>query len=241
MILNKLNNLTSLNKTELSIIEYLEAAILNNEDVTIRNVAKATFSSPTTIYRAVKKLGFNGYSEMIYHFKESARSDNKNIDLEFLDSLLINFNHEILCDFCALMEQVGNNKIALIGLDYSGIVSDYISRRLSLIGFNVYLGNHFDVISNSKNQEEVKLLITVSKSGETSEIMRMVENARKYAINVLSFVGSTDSSIARNSSLPLVVDIPHNPLSSYNGEVFYGKAILVFETLLEYYLKNKNQ
>ena len=58
------------------------------------------------------------------------------------------------------------NRISCLGLGYSEIVCDYITRKLSMLGFIAYNGAHLDVYDAGPIQRKPALLIVVSKSGE---------------------------------------------------------------------------
>ena len=56
-----------LNDTELNIVEtIMNELAIGNERISIRELASKTFVSTTTIINLAKKLGFIGYSQMIY-------------------------------------------------------------------------------------------------------------------------------------------------------------------------------
>ncbi|MEG0577861.1 MAG: MurR/RpiR family transcriptional regulator [Bacilli bacterium] len=244
MVKVNFKNMTLLNAAELAILDKIEVAIFNNEsDVTIRTMAKSCYSSTTTIYRIVKKLGFSGYSEMIYAIKESFKSKNNNFSFtsNHFDNLFVNSSMSEIDYFVQLLDECKGGRIALVGLDYSGLICDYINRRLSLFGFSGYLGNPMDIASKTKSQQDVSLLIVVSKSGETAEIVRIVDESRKYAIKVVSILGTPSSTLSHKSTLSFVVKSNFTPLSSSEADYFYGKTILAFESLLDYYLNRKDQ
>ena len=72
-----------LNDTETSILKYLQENISDLKKIGIRKVAKDNYTSTTTVYKLCKKLNFEGYSDMIYHFTYSSQIDDSetNIDI----------------------------------------------------------------------------------------------------------------------------------------------------------------
>ena len=79
MDLNYLCEKYQLNEIEKSILQYLHKNISDLKKIGIRKVAKDNYTSTTTVYKLCKKLNFEGYSDMIYHFSYSNKiNDTKN-------------------------------------------------------------------------------------------------------------------------------------------------------------------
>ncbi len=56
-----------LNATELRVLQYILKAVEQGEPkINIRTVAKESFVSTTVVVNLAKKLGYQGYSDMIY-------------------------------------------------------------------------------------------------------------------------------------------------------------------------------
>ncbi|WP_260289858.1 MurR/RpiR family transcriptional regulator [Pediococcus parvulus] len=62
-----------LNQLELSIYKYIIAHPVEVEGMTIRQLAKKSHVSPTTILRFLHKMDFDGYSEFKYALKRQQK------------------------------------------------------------------------------------------------------------------------------------------------------------------------
>ena len=60
----------SLTRAEYRVLAHLTAHPLQVGKMTVRDLAQATYVSTATIMRLCRKLGFSGYSELIWHCKQ---------------------------------------------------------------------------------------------------------------------------------------------------------------------------
>ncbi len=60
----------SLTRAEYRVLSHLTAHPLRVGNITVRALAQETFVSTATIMRLCHKLGFSGYSELIWHCKQ---------------------------------------------------------------------------------------------------------------------------------------------------------------------------
>ena len=81
MSLEYFTNKYQLTKLEKNLLSYLYKNANSLKKIGIRTVAKENFTSTTSIYKLCKKLGFEGYSDLIYHISYSVavndRQDNE--------------------------------------------------------------------------------------------------------------------------------------------------------------------
>lgn len=76
-----------LSTIEQNILKYLYSNIDNLKKLGIRKVAKDNFTSTTIIYKLCKKLGFEGYSDMIYNISYSNKSEDSDSSIDILQML----------------------------------------------------------------------------------------------------------------------------------------------------------
>ena len=80
--ISKLYSAAKLSETEQSVLEYLLNNIDTLDDIGIKPVAMACFTSMTTVIRLSKKLGYRGYREMMYdlkHLQHVSREMNQSL------------------------------------------------------------------------------------------------------------------------------------------------------------------
>ena len=97
-----------LTETEHTVITFLNAHVEDIMRMSITDVAEATYSSPATVSRTIKKCGFSGFAELRYRVARETESAGH-------DSLAVNeiFNKSLLEGFRMLFTgRVGKDDIA---------------------------------------------------------------------------------------------------------------------------------
>lgn len=229
-------NITSL---EESILTY----VLNNIDTCmddgIRGVAKKTYTSPSTIIRLSKKLGYNGFVELIYSLKLKVYNEDNN---ELLDSLenkqIFTTNYDdALNNFIDCIDK-GNILVSAEG--FSELVSKYIYMKLLVLGKKSILSTFidFDILFDN-NVETIDSIILISKSGEGSHCVKTCMLAKDRNIKIISFTGNSQSTLAKNSEITfLIPDCEKLDNDNFYPNPFFGYCIETFEFIIhKYFLK----
>ncbi|MCI1904279.1 MAG: MurR/RpiR family transcriptional regulator [Enterococcaceae bacterium] len=73
----RINRLDGLSNTEYSLIEYILSAKNKIINMQTSDLAKATYTSPASVTRLAKKLGFSGFNEMKYFLKNELQTQSK--------------------------------------------------------------------------------------------------------------------------------------------------------------------
>ena len=191
-----------LSNIEQNILKYLYNNIDNLKKIGVRKVAKDNFTSTTIIYKLCKKLGFEGYSDMIYNISYSNKTD----DLDSSVDIFTNASYQITKNLEPLSNVLRNSKsklIMLLGVGYSQMIANYMNERFVINGFKCIANTHLQLL-NSSHKDDV-LLIVISNSGESSSILEIAETAKNNGIEIVSFVGNANSSLAKISDFPIVL------------------------------------
>ena len=69
-----------LNETEHRVLEQILDAVEHDTKINIRSVAQQSYVSTTTVIKLSKKLGYQGYSDMIYSLRRHAEEE-RNLSL----------------------------------------------------------------------------------------------------------------------------------------------------------------
>ena len=64
-----------LNETEHRVLEQILDAVEHDTKINIRSVAQQSYVSTTTVIKLSKKLGYQGYSDMIYSLRRHAEEE----------------------------------------------------------------------------------------------------------------------------------------------------------------------
>ena len=219
-----------LNDTETTILKYLQENILDLKKIGIRKVAKDNYTSTTTVYKLCKKLNFEGYSDMIYHFTYSSQIDDSetNIDIYTNTNKQIDNNLE---EFNSILKKYENKLIMFVSTGISQTIANYMNERLSVNGYRSIANAHLQLLS--KNHKNEVLVFAISRSGETKSIIDILEQARNNDIEVISFVGHANSKIAKLSTLPIIIQGQDDFAKLKNPpNTFFSELLLIFECFI---------
>lgn len=224
----KLNSyLPSATESEKNIINYIinDYEEVINED--IRTISKKTLSSPSTIIRLCKKLGFKGFKQLKEHLiydvaiqksnkNELSKSLSDNDDLDKIievvteksqksiinTSLLI--NKEDLIQTVKLIEN--SIDINLFEMGSSLLVAKDMRQKFIRVNkkLNVDDDWHMQYLS-AKNSDSKSLAIIFSYSGATEEMIECNKALREVGTKIILITGFLNSYLARNSDIVLQV------------------------------------
>ena len=124
-------------------------------------------------------------------------------------------------------------KIAVIGLGKSGIICQKIAATLSSTGTPAIFLHAADALHGDCGiLAPDDLAIAVSKSGETAEIIGVLEVVKRLSIPVIALSGNSDSTLARYADVNLDVSVTEEagplglaPTSSTTAAMAMGDAL----------------
>ena len=103
-------------------------------------------------------------------------------------------------------------KIAVTGLGKSGIICKKIAATLSSTGSPAFFLHAADAIHGDCGLlGSDDIVLAVSKSGETSEILQILNVSKRLGLPVIALVGEKDSSLARYADVCLDVSVAEEP------------------------------
>ena len=137
----------SLTRAEYRVLAHLTEHPLLVGNITVRELAQATFVSTATIMRLCQKLGFSGFSEFIWHCKQLL-TDTPHIaaqaqDLPHLPALFSQFianyqqtfqwvTEEKRRQFATLLRE--KESFFLYGAGFSYLFAEYLTKKLQVLG-----------------------------------------------------------------------------------------------------------
>ncbi|MGL6063628.1 MAG: MurR/RpiR family transcriptional regulator [Fusobacteriaceae bacterium] len=199
---------------------------LSNKETVIKlsskKLGELTTTSPATIIRFSKKLGFSSLNELKLSLKLSPLEGEKNLRFKYLDKDLKTKDiiYGVKESIDSVMEKtvklideknldkainllIKAKNIYIFSLGVSGLVG--LDFYYKLIRINKKCTLHSDIhlqITSSVLMEEGDVALAISYSGETTEILTCVENARRSNIPIISI---TKASV--NNELEKISDI----------------------------------
>lgn len=249
MDINKLTTGKNLTDLEQTILEYVIENIEAIQNMGVRDVAKETYTSPTSIIRLSKKLGYTGFTDMYYSLLPIVKKAE--LDTYSAENTILDY------DFKSMVEELSKEKIAcfndkifgesdkyvfIYATGFSKIIAEYIAKKLLVLGKKAIISSGSDSIGIFENNlEDIRTMLVVSKSGETEQVYNKLQTAAEADIYTVSFTQNSNSRMALLSDLNISIKDVHQ-LDDRNmlPNIFFPGVLLTFEFLLEKYLEQFN-
>lgn len=204
--------LATLNSLELKVYNF----ILKNSDkvmyMTIRELAKEAGVSTTTVLRFCKKMHCSGYAEFRIRFRLYQEQEKK-CPVNYGTNEIISFFKSINNDeFENLIAKAASyifhsDHIIFAGAGTSGTMGKYGARFFSNIGkFSSYIDDPYHPVNNNIYKDAVVIILSVS--GETSEILRLASQFSLHQGKIITITNSENSSLARIADFNLSYHMP---------------------------------
>lgn len=218
-----------LNETEHRVLTCILDAVEHGDAKTsIRAIAQQSYVSTTTIIKLSKKLGYQGYSDMMYSLRRHVQAERDTAAGIDLSSILETVDTACIDAFADEILRCRDRCIFIVGLGFSTIASSYFMRRLATLGILAYDGSPVDMM---RGGEQPSLTIFLSRSGETRDLTDIAAHARGINHKILTITAHGDSTLARMSDRFLVVRTGGSV--AYNvPDFFIGRSIILFEYIL---------
>ena len=212
-------------KSDKILIEYIKN---NIEDVfykPISQIAKESNIGEATITRFSKKMGFSGLQDFKVTLAQeiSSLSKNRNIINSNIENNepVIDTAKKLLATNISTLEStvdiingseihksaqliINAKRIYFIGIGYSGIIAQDSNYKFMRIGLNcLSFDSSHTMIMMSSIMQKGDLVIAISHSGETEEIIKTVEMAKQNEVDIISITKKKESSLKSTSDIHL--------------------------------------
>lgn len=243
------------------IAKYIIENITTMPETTITDLAKLTYSSPSTINRFTKFLHLSGYKELIHILKysnyalvESEETQNQSEESSLLDQKYQEVKDSIEGTFKLFLAQEEISKVVIdkikaaktinifaMGGTYN-LANDFRSKLLRL-GFNVNaVNNYHDGYFLVKQSNQDIFNIFISYSGETKDLIALAEICQENNSQTLAITKQSSNSLNKITDFKLGM-ISNDPmvriisLSNRLGLLFCLDMLLykILFTDFEYY------
>lgn len=236
--------MVKLSPNEQSIMTYVVKNMQSVKNMSIRDLASTCFVSTTTIFRFVKKLGYEGYSEFIDALSET-EAETRKIQIpsviekeNYSDSYLKNIieavkviTNEKYEKFDSIMSR--NPDIYIIAEGLSMEVGHYFLRLLTTVGFNVsFPKESYEKNNVLKKIKKDDVVLVLSYTGDNESVVHQLEKIFAIATpTIISFTRADNNAIQNMSDLNFYVfadeiDYENIDITSRIG------MIAIMETLL---------
>lgn len=212
------NAMIKLSHNEQNIMTYVVKNMQAVKNMSIRDLANTCFVSTTTIFRFVKKLGYEGYSEFVDAISETEAETRKIhipsiIEKEnYSDSYLKNIveavkviTNEKNDKFDSIMSR--NPDVYIIAEGLSREVGNYFLRLLTSVGFNaVFPKESYEKRNVLKKIKKDDVVLVLSYTGDNETVVHELEKIFAIATpTIISFTRADNNAIQNMSDLNFYV------------------------------------
>ena len=229
-----------LSQSQQLIADYLLEKRSNIKDMTIKELAVATYTSTGTIIRLAKKLGYHGYEDFKADFlKEVYYLDThfKNIDPNFpfvkSDTLAL-LEHDNLQKALRIMQKA--NQIHLAAISYSLLLGQIFKLDMLRIGKNVNIcntnGEELFLPAVIKNND---CIIIISYSGEIHNLCSLARTLKGRSVPIIAITSLGDNELKKYADVVLHISTREKLYSKIAGYSNENSIKLILDILYSCY------
>ncbi len=198
---------------EHKVFEYVISNIKTVPFMTIRELANAIEVSTTTVLRFVKKSGYQNYNEFKFalkqaNLKEAGRENSYDFAeaIDCLNKLSLPYYVEKYDEAAQYIENTTN--IVFLGVGNSGTICHYGARRFTSAGKFAMPIN--DPYLQLRGLNRDTLIIVLSVSGETKEIINSVISCKQLGCKIMAITTSERCTLAKLADVSISYYINKN-------------------------------
>ncbi|GAA0485922.1 MurR/RpiR family transcriptional regulator [Salinibacillus aidingensis] len=247
--ISKLIKGKNLSELDVQILMYILDNMDSVLDKGVRKIAKENYTSPATVIRLSKKLGYTGFIDMYYNLLplvkevEEQQTDFSKEFPEISSKEFFKFNRmKDIEQFIKFVMNLQQKYIFIYATGFSAIAAEYLYKKLLVLGKKATLASGTDSIGVFENNlNDIGALVVISKSGETQLVIEKLRTAKEHGICTVSFTKETKSQIADLSDINFRI-LDNNKLDDRNSapNIFFPRLLLIFELITKIYL-NQNK
>lgn len=218
-MMNLIKERDKLSDSEKSVLDYLLTNKSSLKDLSVESVASESFTSPATVVRMAKKLGYQGFKDFKVDFILANTKVEIPHDKEYKDVILVQnkdnftgrtaienniraledtirlYSHEEIRKAAQMV--MTSRKILIFGKGSSNLVAKDLQMKLRRIDrFCIAQEELHEQLVDATFADERDIIIFISNSGETEEIVLAALAAKENKAKTISIVKAGKSSLA---------------------------------------------
>ncbi|WP_300383801.1 MurR/RpiR family transcriptional regulator [Clostridium sp.] len=229
-------NHDSFTEREKLIANYLLSSKKSIISMSAKDIATLTNTSAPTVVRFSKKIGFNSLNEMKLQLSINLENEENDSEFEYLDGNLSTKN--IILGIKGSIDSIMNQTMGVLkeeelekaieklikarnvyiySIGSSGLVGQDFYYKLSRINkrCTAHLDTHLQITSSALVEKD-DVVIAISYSGETKEVLTCVENAKRRGATVIAITKASINNTLENIS-DIVLQVPYVERSLREG------------------------
>lgn len=249
-------NQSNFSNTEKGVHNFIIANSEKIQKMSIRELAKETFTTTTTIMRYCKKIGYSGFED----FKINIRNDVKDLDY---DDFLINSSENVvhvINKMKTLYENVVENTLQLLSItqleriieklthiqyvdfivyDANMAFAEYASHYFYLIGkiCNIHSSIDEQILFSMNVNPEDHLVIIISRSGSSERLLKVVKKLKERKVYTILFTQSYYTIVSKYCE-ECVIALYNSNFDKFGDCIFYTSVKYIIDCLIGIYYTN---
>ncbi|MBM7586287.1 DNA-binding MurR/RpiR family transcriptional regulator [Bacillus pakistanensis] len=219
-------SLETFTQTEVELAQYILKYPEEASRLSISQIAKKLHLSPATITRFSQKLSFSGFNEFKHELKRYVdlnRVPSEHTDIKQMEHFAkLYHNYQDIIDNTFRVTEYKRiqravellneaRKIQIYGLGSSGIAAHEFQVKFFRVGLPVEaITDPHLAVMNAALCGEDSVIIGISISGETNEVIRAVKVAKRQGAKVIVFTGTKGSTLSQVGDISLQVASKNN-------------------------------
>ena len=231
--------------TEKRVVDWLLDAAKFNKNTSLNTVANSINVSEALVVKVAKSLGFSGFRELRRQLTDSfTKNPLDTIELSNQDTVqdlvdkVFNISLQTISEGKAILDSNVISEAAkcffnaknrdLYAAGGSNTICDDIAHKFLRIGIrcNTYRDIHLMMMSASLLTKDDVILV-VSHSGKTTDLLKVIAEARRNGAKIICITHSDISPIAMLSDFVICTPAPDTPLLGKNASARILQLILV--------------
>lgn len=204
-----------------AVADYILKQGLEIKDMTVRMIAKATYTSSATLIRIAHKLGYTGWEELKHDFLEEQKylqSHFAHVDanLPFQESdsptsivhKIATLEKEAIDDTLSLIDQdeleqvvdvlMDAKTINIMGMNNTVYQAEEFVIKMGRIGYHAFFQSpNGEGAYNGTLYEKDSCLIILSYTGETSKFLQIAQECKQQRVPVIAITSLGDNSLSK--------------------------------------------
>ncbi|MGN0293999.1 MAG: MurR/RpiR family transcriptional regulator [Lachnospiraceae bacterium] len=234
LIAEKLKLTDEMSETEESIAEFLLQTGRELNNYSTRSIAKATYTSPATVIRLCKKLGFTGFDDFkekylkeLQYMDEQAGPVDMNFPFSKNDTMMKAANRitqlyqDTISDTMALLSYRSlqeatallrnSRRIYIFSAGTTINQAESFREKMLKIGKGVNICNNLNYqLYEAGCLSAEDLAIIISYSGETEKMLLVAQECRKLSVPILAITSFGENSLTHYASCKLIISTKEN-------------------------------
>lgn len=240
--------LQTLTKTEMEIIKFINENEEQMTELSIVDIAEETYSSPSTVSRAIRKCGLNGFNELRHRLTIT----NQNPELHQLGEIL----NKSVIEAQTLVERISvaqileiakeilnAKKVYVLSRGPSGFVGEEFCLKLQVLDINAMSITDPNIMrKKTENIKEGELTFIFSLNGGTKELLESAQNTSMGNGKVVTCCCNEYSELVQYSDY-FVIGYRHKHTAITDFEVSSRVSLYMISRIITDYLvgyKNGN-